>query len=322
MASKKITVRELDRRPFSRRTLLKGLGVGLGAGALGASTHYGAARAQGAAVPTEGPLGLTRTTVGELELTVIQDSSLQLPPDAFGGGAPEGAVTELLGRFNLPTDSLAASANVLLLRSGGELTLIDSGNGGNLLPTLEAVGVSPADVSRVVLTHWHGDHVSGVSADGTLNFPNATHHFPQLDWEFLQAQAGSDERIQGSLDRLSPADEAGVLELYDGEGDIVPGLAGVPAYGHTPGHHALLLSSGRSSLLLTADTANHPVVALMHPEWSFSFDADAAQATETRRQLFGRAADEGLQVFAYHFAFPGFGYVMRDGDGFRFTASV
>ena len=167
MAHSKITVHELDHRPFSRRTLLKGLGVGLGAGALGAGVNLsGVAQAQGAAVPAEGPLGIQRITVGEVELTVVKDSALQLPPDAFGGGAPEGAVAELLGRFNLPTDSISASANVLLLRSGDELTLIDSGNGGNLLPTLEAVGVSPADVSRVVLTHWHGDHVSGVSADG------------------------------------------------------------------------------------------------------------------------------------------------------------
>lgn len=318
MAHSKKTLLELH-RPFSRRTLLKGLGVG----ALGASVNlYGVAQAQGVSAPAKGPLGLEHTTVGEVEITVIKDVSLQLPPDAFGGGAPAGAVTDLLGRFNLPTDTLTASANVLLLRSAGELTLVDSGNGGNLLPSLEAVGVSPADVNRVVLTHWHGDHVNGVSADGTLNFPNASHHFPKLDWDFLQAQAGSDESIQGSLDKLVPADEAGVLELYGSDAEITPNLRSVSAPGHTPGHHALLLSSGGASLLLMADTANHPLIALTHPEWSFSFDADAAQATRTRRQLYGRAADEGLQIFAYHFAFPGFGYVMRDGDGFRFTATV
>ena len=320
MAYTKKSILEPNHRPFSRRTLLKGLGAGLGAGALGVNVHYGAAQAQ--TVPAEGPLGLERTTVGAAEVTVIKDSALELPPGAFGGGAPEGAVAELLGRFNLPTESVAASANVLLLSHGGELTLIDSGNGGNLLPSLEAVGVSPADVGRVVLTHWHGDHVNGVSADGSLNFPNAAHHFPKLDWEFLQAQAGSDERIQGSLDKLIPADEAGVLELYEGDAELTPLLRSVAAPGHTPGHHALLLRSGEASLLLTADTANHPVVALAHPEWSFGFDADAAQATETRRQLFGRAADEGLQVFAYHFAFPGFGYVVRDGEGFSFTATI
>lgn len=313
-------IHHLAQRPLSRRNLLRGLGVG----ALGAGVNLAAVQAQ--AVPTEGSpqeiLGLERTTVGDIEIMMIKDSSLQLPPNAFGGGAPEGAVSKLLGRYNLPTDSIAASANVLLLRSGDVLTLIDSGNGGNLLPSLAALGVSPADVNHVVLTHWHGDHVSGVSANGTLNFPNAAHHFPKLDWNFLQAQAGSDESIQGSLDKMQPAEDAGQLELYESDAELIPGLTAVAALGHTPGHHALLLSSGEAQLLIMGDTANHPIAALAHPEWSFGFDADAAQATKSRRALYGRAADEGLRVAAYHFAFPGFGYVIRDGDGFQFTAAV
>lgn len=311
-------IRSLNQKPLSRRNLLKSLGVGaLGVGA----SFYGSARAHTqASAPVPGILGLERTQVGNVEITVIKDTALELPTGAFS--APEGAVAELLGSYNLPTETVAASANVLLLQRGGELTLIDSGNGGNLLGTLEAVNVAPADISHVVLTHWHGDHVTGVSTGGTLNFPNAVHHFPRRDWEFLGANAASDENIQGSLDTLTPADEAGLLELYDGEAEIVPGLTGVPAYGHTPGHHALLLGSGDTSLMITADTANHPLIALSHPEWAFGFDADAAQATETRRDLYGRAADEGLRVFAYHFAFPGFGYVTREGEGFRFTASI
>ena len=138
----------------------------------------------------------------------------------------------------------------------------------------------------------------------------------------MQAQAASDESIQGSLTTLTPADEAGVLELYDGETELLPGLTSVPAYGHTPGHHALLLGSGDTQLMMMADTANNPLVSLLHPEWAFGFDGDAAQATETRRALYGRAADEGLKVFAYHFGFPGFGYVTREGEGFRFTATL
>lgn len=305
---------------LSRRNLLKGLGVG----ALGASAGlYGTARAQQAA-STPAVVGLERTTVGDTEVTVIKDLAGELPTDLFV--APEGAVADLLGEYNLPTGGLNVSFNTLLVRRGDDLTLIDTGNGagggGSLLSTLEAVGVAPADVNHVVLTHWHGDHVTGVSTGGTLNFPNAAHHLPQLDWDFLQAQAGSDEGARASLASLTPADEAGALTFYDGEAEIVPGLAGVPAYGHTSGHHALLLSSGDASLLVMADTAHHPLVSLAHPEWAFGFDTDPQVGIETRRRLLGRAADEGLRVTAYHFAFPGFGYVVREGEGFRFTPSL
>ena len=67
MAHTKKFLLESSHRPFSRRTLLKGLGAGVGAGALGLNVYYGAAQAQ--SVPAEGPLGLERTTVGEVELT-------------------------------------------------------------------------------------------------------------------------------------------------------------------------------------------------------------------------------------------------------------
>ena len=299
----------------SRRNLLKGLGIS----ALGAGVNLASAQEDAA---SQGILGLERTSVGDVDITAIKDSSLQFPSDVFGGGAPEGAVSELLGRYNIPTGSIEASTSVLLLQNGNDLTLIDTGNGGELLPTLQTLGVAPADITNVVLTHWHGDHVSGVSQNGTLNFPNAAHHFPRLDWDFLQAQAGSNESVQSSLSKMQPAEDAGQLQLYEGDAELVPGLTAVAAPGHTPGHHALLLSSGDEQLMIMGDTANHPLAALVHPEWSLSFDADAAQATETRRAVYGRAADEGLRLTAYHFSFPGFGYVIRDGEGFRFTASL
>lgn len=328
MTVKKLNARNLTERPFSRRTLLKGLGIGTA----GLAVNLSAAQAQ-VAVPSEGLLGLERTTIGDVEITAIKDFAPQLPSDAFGGNSPEGAISELLGQYNLPTDSVLASSNVLLLRSGDELTLVDTGSGtgveaansgssGSLMRSLAVLGVAPTDINHVVVTHWHGDHVNGVSAaDGTLNFPNAAHHFPRLDWDYLQAQAANGEDIQSALDRMQPAEDAGLLMLYEGDVELVPGLTAIAAHGHTPGHHALMLGSGEDRLLIMGDTANHSVIALSHPEWSFGSDLDAAQATETRRRICGRAADEGLRVAAYHWAFPGFGYITRDGEGFRFAVS-
>ena len=112
---------DIGRSSLSRRNLLKGLGVGApGAGA----GLYGTARAHHqASAPVPGILGLERTQVGEVEITMIKDTALELPSSALAVNAPEGAVAELLGRYNLPTETVAASANVLLLRSGGEPAL-------------------------------------------------------------------------------------------------------------------------------------------------------------------------------------------------------
>ena len=306
------------REALNRRQLLKGLGataLGVGLGGLAAG------KAQDAPMG-ELPLAVERFAVGDSALVIIKEASPTLQPDMFGVGAPEGAVSELLGEFNLPTDSVAASVNVILVEQAGELTLLDTGTGGTIVAALEALGVAPVDVTKVILTHWHGDHVGGVSTEGSLNFPNAAHHFPQADWDFLQSAPADNDSAQGALAKLQPAVDAGQLEFYADAQDFGSGLSAVAAIGHTPGHHAIRVSSGESQLLFTSDAANHPLVALQHPEWGFSFDADPAQATETRRELFGRAADEGLQILAYHFPFPGSGYIVREGEGFRFLPST
>ena len=306
----------LEKKAVSRRLLLKGAGVG----ALGAGLGLSFTQAQSETPASELPLAVERFDLGDMQVTAFKEAALELQPDMFGGGAPEGAVGELLGEYNLPTDVIDGTANVMLLDNGGELTLVDTGTGQNLMPTLESLGVAPEDIGTVIITHWHGDHVGGVSNEGTLNFPNATHFFPQADWDFLQG--ASDQGAQDALGKVQPAQDAGMLEFYTADQELASGITAIAAPGHTPGHHALEITSGDKTMLHMADTANHFLVSLLHPEWSFGFDADAAQATETRTDLYGRAADEGTQIFAYHFPFPGIGYVAREGEGFRFLAYV
>ncbi|HEY6096943.1 MAG TPA: hypothetical protein VIU83_02720 [Candidatus Deferrimicrobium sp.] len=68
------------------------------------------------------------------------------------------------------------------------------------------------------------------------------------------------------------------------------------APGHTPGHIALLVSSGKEALLNAADTVHHHVLMFAHPEWTSAFDTDPKMAAETRRKILQRAAGDGLPV--------------------------
>jgi glyoxylase-like metal-dependent hydrolase (beta-lactamase superfamily II) len=314
---------------LSRRTFLKGLSAGaLGAGMLGTGLALPrAARAQTGA-PAEGALGFYRFRIGALEATVMQDGVSQLDPALFGGGAPEGAVDEVLAEANLPAP-LNVTFNLLLLRTADTIALVDTGNGiganGRLFPTLAALGVSPEDVNHVVISHLHPDHINGVLIDDVPAFPNATHHFPQVEWDFVQtAPTGTplDDILNLTAATFAPVEAAGQLVFYADEQEVIPGVQAIAAPGHTPGHMAYLISADGQSVMATMDAANHHVLALQHPEWGFAFDADPALATETRRAIFGRAADEQLAIFAYHFPFPGTGYIDREGEGFRFTPAM
>jgi glyoxylase-like metal-dependent hydrolase (beta-lactamase superfamily II) len=300
-------------KSLSRRQLLKS--AGLGAAAVALSQYVPVARAQDADTPAL-PIALKRLTLGDASLTLIQEAALQLPSAAFGGGAPEGAVAELLAENNLPTETVDASVNIIMFDNGSDKVLFDTGTGQTLLPALEAIGVPATDITAVVFSHFHGDHVGGASFDGVLAYPNAMYYFPEAEWDFIQG-ASDNQGAQNAISKLQPAEDVGQLELFSA-GEVISGVEAIAAFGHTPGHHIFDITSGDEALTYMADTANNYLAALSHPEWSFSFDSDPAQATATRREQYGRIADEQRRFLAYHFPFPGVGYIDRDGEGFNY----
>jgi glyoxylase-like metal-dependent hydrolase (beta-lactamase superfamily II) len=267
----------------------------------------------------------------------MQDGKPSLPIGVFGPNAPEGAVNELLTENNLPVgDTITATINILLIDTGDQKILMDSGNGlvtadgqpstsGKIFPTMEALGVQPGDITSVILSHYHPDHVNGVSDTQKAMFPNATYYVPQPEWDFLQAGAAGtpfEGIVQSANALLKPMADNDQLKFYGDEDEVVPGIQAIFTPGHTPGHMAFLVNSGSNQLICPVDVAIHSVASLQHPEWFFGFDADPQLAVETRNSLFGRAADEGIPVAAYHFPFPGVGYIDRDGDGFRYIPNT
>ena len=82
---------------------------------------------------------------------------------------------------------------------------------------------------------------------------------------------------------------------------------------------AYLLESGDARMMLTADTTNHYVWSLEHPEWEILYDADKAQAVATRQRILGMLADERIPMLGYHMPFPAAGFVEREGEGFRWV---
>jgi glyoxylase-like metal-dependent hydrolase (beta-lactamase superfamily II) len=303
----------------------------LGAGSLG---FVRLARAQEAteAAPAMQPMvsAFYRYPMGDAMLTVIQDGFSAIEPQFLAVNAPEEALA-LAQESNLPIP-FNSTFNVTLVENGDRRIIIDTGlgaamampgfSGGNLIPTLEALGLSAADITDVVISHFHPDHIGGALAQEGLMFPNAMHHFPQPEQDFLANAPADNEQlaplIQMANAMLMPAQEGDQLTLYNAEAEVVPGVQAVAAPGHTPGHMAFLVSGGDKSLMLTIDTANHAVLAVQHPEWHMAFDAIPDLAVETRRAILGRAADEKLQVLGYHFPFPGIGVIVREGEGFRY----
>jgi len=276
-----------------------------------------------------------RLRLGNFELTVVSDGVLPLAPvhPIFGGSVATAAEVEAaLVAARLPTDLVPAETNCLVVNTGRELVLIDTGNGpsrafgprtGRLVENLRGAGFTPEQFDVVALTHVHPDHAWGIeAAGGGQAFPNARYAMPAIDFDFFTAASRATAPdplgafVTGTRRVLLPV--AGKTTMLAPGQEIVPGIRSIAAPGHSPGHLAIHIESEGRRLLLLGDAAVHPVLSLRHPDWPLVFDADPTQASVTRRALLGQAAADRIEVLSYHFPWPGLGQVEADGSAFRY----
>jgi glyoxylase-like metal-dependent hydrolase (beta-lactamase superfamily II) len=261
-----------------------------------------------------------RFKVGALDAIALKDGDIHVPNDGktVGVGRPSEAVAALLAPAGLSIDTIDFSIQPLLVRDGARTFLFDAGaatapfaRAGRLPESLRAAAIAPSQITDIFISHAHPDHVGGlVTASGTLAFPNARIHISAPEWEAMQANAEQRELVAVIAPRVA---------AFSPDAAILPNVTAVAIRGHTPGHSAYRITSGREQLLVIGDAAHHSVVSVERPDWVISFDVDGGDATTaqvSRRALLQRAADERLRLYAGHFPFPGVGHVRRRGDGF------
>lgn len=261
--------------------------------------------------------GVHRFKLGRLDLAVINDGSLPVANDGKVWTDPAPAeIGRVLAAAGLAADATSLDIDVLLIRTGDRIVLVDAGMGalapttGRLLANLAKAGVPPTAVTDVVITHGHIDHLGGLwTLGGPATFPNAKVRMTGAEWAALRASPPP-----GFVSTVGPQ----VVTFEPGE-TILPGLTSVQVRGHTPGHTAVRIESGGRSLLAIGDTAHHYVVSLRKPEFTISFDADPTVAEASRRALLTRAGNTREPIFSPHFPFPGLGSIRRDADGFAWT---
>lgn len=315
----------------SRRSLFK-------LGAAGAAIAVvpglaGAANAAPAPVGTQPP-AFYRFRLGDFEVTTISDGVRVAtgPYPIFGQNQSPSTVADLLEKNFLPTDRFANGFTPILVNTGTELVLFDTGLGegareggmGKLREGLQASGYEPEDVSIVVLTHFHGDHIGGLTEGEGPAFPNARYVMPEDEYAFWT----SPEAMKGPTEGNAKLVRQKVVPFKDkttfiGDGDtVIAGITGMAAPGHTPGHTIYQLESKKRLLTLAGDTANHYVVSLQRPEWHVQYDMDKAQATATRRRVFDMIAEKRMPFIGYHMPFPAVGYVGKFGEGYRYMPAT
>jgi glyoxylase-like metal-dependent hydrolase (beta-lactamase superfamily II) len=257
--------------------------------------------------------------LGNLDLTVLHDSEIVIPNDGktFGIGAKPGEVTAVLRDAAAPTTKITLSVNVLMVRTGGHVALLDTGigaaNHGALLASLKLTGVTPDGVTDVLITHSHGDHVGGLlDANGGLAFPKAKIHMAGAEWDWLKSQGPAN---------LVAAITAHVTTFAPGA-TVVPGIRSRALEGHTPGHVAYEISSGEARLLDIGDLAHSSIVSLAKPQWTMGFDNDQSVARATRVKTLAALASSHELIYTPHFPYPGLGHIVAAGAGFKWDPAL
>lgn len=192
-----------------------------------------------------------------------------------------------------------------LVRVGERLVLLDTGvgdvrnemfDGGQLLQSLAALGVQPADIDTIIVSHLHSDHMGWLQHDGTVTFPNATVHVGAADWRFFVDEEGDGKR---RADRMRVVQEH-VSLIEDDGATILPGITTRATPGHTPGHTSTVLSSGTERLIVLGDALHCPA-QLTEAEWQFFYDVDVELAVRTRQALVREAEVDGTTLLPCHF---------------------
>jgi len=306
----------------------------LAAGALVAAPALISRPARAAIDPAGATLrAVHRFSLGGMKISVIDDARFTFPAPMFAVNRPEGTVAPFLEGFGLPQDTVSLHMQLTLVETAGRKVLLDTGMGditfpqnpvdnGRLFAGLAVLGVAPGDITDVIISHGHPDHIGACSVDGVPSFPNAAYHIPPEELEFWTQRPGDTQDFLNLMIGIGNAKLEPVRALtrpYKDGDEIVPGIVAVAAPGHTLAHHALLLTDGGEKLLHLMDTAVHYLVGPEQPDWALGVEMDIEQAAATRRRLFRQAADEKLLVAGYHFPFPGLGRIVDQGDAWRFV---
>ena len=183
---------------------------------------------------------------------------------------------------------------------------------------VRALGLRPEQIDYVLITHIHGDHIAGATTtrDGRkmLRFPKARHLIGRGDWE-RRATSGQEGTHAANF---AMVEQAGLLELVDGEREVVPGVTMIPAPGESPGHSLVRVRSGGQSFYFVGDLFHHPC-EVANLDW-VSSGRDQAAMRASRDRLMAEAAPAGATVVWTHSLFPGWGTIVKEGDGYRWIS--
>lgn len=272
---------------------------------------------------------------GEWTITALSDGFMRLD-----GGSMWGVVPQNLWRGMTPPaadNTILIALRPFLAQRGDAQVVIEVGVGDRWEPkwraiyqilatetlagTLRACGVEPEEVTHVVASHCHWDHIGAqvVARDGELAplFPNARHYAPAIEIAMAK-KPGHARAASYRAEDVLPIEQRGLLTPYSGTFEILPGLRAHVLGGHSDGVSVITFNEGASgdTAIFWSDVV--PTAHHIQPPYIMAYDIDVVKSYEVRAQWLERAARERFIGLFYHDVDHAFGRVTRSGKRFAF----
>lgn len=276
-------------------------------------------------------------SIGDIDVLVVSDGVLPLPTGTMSTNVDPAVSAAWFKDMFLGPDAFDWALNVLVVRSGEQIILVDAGLGGQFpgfpragqFPKrLASAGIELAAVTDIVITHMHMDHIGGLLVDTVKNSlrPDVRIHVAAIEVDFWAAPDFTQTDMPSPVpDILRSTAQQFISEYhdkvrtFDDEYEVAPGVVVKRTGGHTPGHSVVHVRSGGERLTFAGD-ALFPV-AFDHPDWHNGFEHDPEEAVRVRVRLMREAAETGELLVATHLPFPSVGRVVINGDAFRWVAA-
>ncbi len=257
---------------------------------------------------------VAKIKIGKFNCIIFKDLMFKYLAKDFFINANQEELKQSLNRYNVTPDNIPSPFIVVLLQSPDKKILIDTGIGfsekpvnvrgtslvlkGRLQQLLQQENINKEDITDVVITHFHPDHIGGIfSEDEKLNFPNAKFHMHEDEWNYWHSSQSDNQPAQFKYFIEKNITKLKALNPHLIKGDFVellPGMTAVKADGHTPGQIALIIHSMKEHLLYISDAFLHPL-HIEKLDWQTNYDLDHVKAKQSRVKLLELAYKEKMR---------------------------
>lgn len=260
---------------------------------------------------------------GDYELYILSDGS-NLIKDPFPLIAPNQTKEEFDQALNetfLNQQPISFSLNILLIKYKQNVILFDTGNGleknehvGKLIQQLETIGISTNDITDIVITHAHRDHIGGlILPDGNLTFKNAKYFMSKIEFDYWINNQNED--IINSLNKIKSK-----IIFIKGKEILFKNIKIEEIPGHTPGQLAFTITDKENTLEIKhiADVVHSPLL-VRYPEFGIKYDTNFHEAVKIRLKVLEEAYQKKQLIFATHLPWPGIGYIDKKDDRYLWS---